>query len=175
MDFQEMIDNHKALGAGITVATIPVNAKDASDFGIMKKDEEGYITSFTEKPKQDMLGDWVSDTGPEMQSRERCTGVNGYIYFQPRPVIRPAGNGEERRYDFGKEIIPQSIGKYKVVSYQYDGYWTDIGNIHSFFEANLGLTAEILISTCLTTASRFTPVPACCRRRKSAAPLWRKP
>ena len=45
--------------------------------------------------------------------------------------------------DFGKEIIPQSIQKYKVVSYQYDGYWTDIGNIYSFFEANLGLTEDI--------------------------------
>ena len=45
--------------------------------------------------------------------------------------------------DFGKEIIPQSIDKYKVVSYQYDGYWTDIGNIYSFFEANLGLTNDL--------------------------------
>jgi len=45
--------------------------------------------------------------------------------------------------DFGKEIIPQSIENKKVVSYQYDGYWTDIGNIYSFFEANLGLTADL--------------------------------
>ena len=45
--------------------------------------------------------------------------------------------------DFGKEIIPNSIDKYKVASYQYDGYWTDIGNIYSFFEANLDLTKEI--------------------------------
>jgi glucose-1-phosphate adenylyltransferase len=45
--------------------------------------------------------------------------------------------------DFGKEIIPDSIAQYKVVSYQYDGYWTDIGNIYSFFEANIALTDEI--------------------------------
>ena len=45
--------------------------------------------------------------------------------------------------DFGKEIIPQSIHKHKTVSYQYEGYWTDIGNIDSFFEANLGLTDDI--------------------------------
>jgi glucose-1-phosphate adenylyltransferase len=45
--------------------------------------------------------------------------------------------------DFGKEIIPQAIGKEKILSYQYEGYWTDIGNIDSFFEANLGLTDEI--------------------------------
>ena len=45
--------------------------------------------------------------------------------------------------DFGKEIIPQAIGKQKILSYQYEGYWTDIGNIESFFEANLGLTDDI--------------------------------
>jgi len=45
--------------------------------------------------------------------------------------------------DFGKEIIPSSISNYKVASYQYDGYWTDIGNIYSFFEANLALTQEL--------------------------------
>jgi glucose-1-phosphate adenylyltransferase len=45
--------------------------------------------------------------------------------------------------DFGKEIIPEAIDKCKVASYQYEGYWTDIGNIYSFFEANLGLTADL--------------------------------
>jgi glucose-1-phosphate adenylyltransferase len=45
--------------------------------------------------------------------------------------------------DFGKEIIPQAVGKHKILSYQYEGYWTDIGNIESFFEANIGLTADI--------------------------------
>ena len=45
--------------------------------------------------------------------------------------------------DFGKEIMPNSISKYKVISYQYDGYWTDIGNIYSFFEANLALAKDI--------------------------------
>ncbi|MGB3074096.1 MAG: sugar phosphate nucleotidyltransferase, partial [Chitinophagales bacterium] len=45
--------------------------------------------------------------------------------------------------DFGKEIIPQSIGNHKILSYQHEGYWTDIGNIRSYFEANLALTDEI--------------------------------
>ncbi len=52
-------------------------------------------------------------------------------------------NENQESTDFGKEIIPQSIEKYKVASYQYEGYWTDIGNIYSFFEANLGLTKDI--------------------------------
>src|ERR1700685_408715 len=67
MDFMEMLDNHKKMGADISIATIPVNDKEASDFGIMKMDDSGYITSFTEKPKQDMLPPWVSDTGAAMK------------------------------------------------------------------------------------------------------------
>jgi glucose-1-phosphate adenylyltransferase len=45
--------------------------------------------------------------------------------------------------DFGKEIIPQAVNNFKTLSYQYEGYWTDIGNIDSFFEANIGLTDNI--------------------------------
>ena len=64
-----MMENHKKMQADISIATIPVVARDASDFGIMKKNEEGYITSFTEKPKRDMLLDWESDTGEEMRKK----------------------------------------------------------------------------------------------------------
>src|SRR5437867_4499195 len=66
------------------------------------------------------------------------------IYIFSRQMLFDLLQSEYREgTDFGKEIIPQSIKKYKVASYQYDGYWTDIGNIYSFFEANLGLTSDI--------------------------------
>lgn len=143
MDFQAMIDNHRKLNADITVATIPVDARDAPDFGIMKKDEEGYITSFTEKPKTG-LDEWISDTGSAMQSKGRHYLASMGIYIFTRKLLFELLENEKKdATDFGKEIIPESIEKYKVVSYQYDGYWTDIGNIHSFFDANLGLTADI--------------------------------
>jgi glucose-1-phosphate adenylyltransferase len=143
MDFQAMLDNHRALGADITVATIPVNDRDAPDFGIMKKDEEGYITAFIEKPKTGRE-DWVSDTGPDMQKTGRVYLASMGIYIFTRKLLFDLLENEKKdSTDFGKEIIPDAIGKYKVVSYQYDGYWTDIGNIHSFFEANLGLTADV--------------------------------
>ena len=84
MDFQEMLEKHKEKGADISIATIPVDAKEASDFGIMKMDENHMITSFIEKPKQDVLTDWVSDTGEDMQSQgQRLPGIHGYLYFQP--------------------------------------------------------------------------------------------
>lgn len=144
MDFQAMIDNHKKLGADISVATIPVVDREAPEFGILKSSPEGYITSFIEKPKKELLPEWVSDTGEEMKRTGRNYLASMGIYIFNRKLMFSLLEEEYKTAtDFGKEIIPNSIDKYKVVSYQYDGYWTDIGNIYSFFEANLGLTQDI--------------------------------
>lgn len=143
MDFAEMLDNHKALGADISVATIPVAERDAPEFGILKS-KEGMIDSFIEKPKKELLGDWVSDTGSEMRGKGRIYLASMGIYIFNRNLLFDMLQTEfKEATDFGKEIIPQSIKKYKVASYQYSGYWTDIGNIYSFFEANLDLTKDL--------------------------------
>lgn len=144
MDFAEMIEAHKEKGADISIATIPVAERDASDFGILKVDEQQLITSFIEKPKKELLPDWASDTGEEMNKTGRKYLASMGIYIFNRDTLFELLKETFPDYpDFGKEIIPQSINKYKVVSYQYDGYWTDIGNIYSFFEANIALTESI--------------------------------
>ena len=71
MDFQEMLDNHKITGADISVATIPVGDREAPEFGILKKDETGFITAFIEKTKKEILSEWTTDTGEEMQKTGR--------------------------------------------------------------------------------------------------------
>lgn len=144
MDFQEMLDNHKKLNADISIATIPVADREAPEFGILKEDKDGFITSFIEKPKKEVLGEWESDTGEEMKKKGRKYLASMGIYiFNRQLMFDYLQNNYLEATDFGKEIIPQSIDKCKVVSYQYDGYWTDIGNIYSFFEANLGLTDDL--------------------------------
>lgn len=144
MDFNEMLNCHKDLNADITIATIPVAEREASDFGIMKKNEKGYITSFIEKPKKELLPDWESETGDKMKKAGRIYLASMGIYIFSRAMLFDLLQSEYKEgTDFGKEIIPQSIEKFKVTSYQYDGYWTDIGNIYSFFEANLSLTADL--------------------------------
>ncbi len=144
MDFQQMIAEHVRLGADISIATIPVGERDAPEFGILKADADNLITSFIEKPKKEILGEWVSDTGNEMRNAGRVYLASMGIYiFNKKLLIDLLQDEYKDATDFGKEIMPASIEKYKVVSYQYDGYWTDIGNIYSFFEANLALTAEI--------------------------------
>jgi glucose-1-phosphate adenylyltransferase len=144
MDFQEMIDNHVKRKADISIATIPVNAKEATEFGILKKGAGGIIEAFIEKPNAELLSDWVSDTGEAMQTQGRNYLASMGIYIFGRQVLFDLLQEEVKdATDFGKEIIPYSISKHNVVSFQYEGYWTDIGNIHSFFEANLALTQDV--------------------------------
>jgi glucose-1-phosphate adenylyltransferase len=144
MDFQKMLQNHKDSGADISIATIPVVAREASDFGILKTDENNLITSFIEKPKKELLPEWSSDTGEEMHAQGRDYLASMGIYIFNRKLLNDLLMDVYKDCtDFGKEILPGSLENYKVASYQYDGYWTDIGNIYSFFEANLALTDEI--------------------------------
>ena len=144
MDFEAMIDNHKKTEADITIATIPVGDREAPEFGILKSNENHVITSFIEKPSKDVLSEWTSDTGPEMQEQGRNYLASMGIYiFNRKLLFQLLEEDKKDATDFGKEIMPESIDKYNVVSYQYDGYWTDIGNIYSFFEANLALTLDI--------------------------------
>jgi glucose-1-phosphate adenylyltransferase len=142
LDFVAMLQEHKEKGADITIATIPVTGREASDFGILKQ-QEGYISSFIEKPKSG-LEDWVSDTGDDMRNKGRVYLASMGIYIFNRDLLFDLLQNEKKdATDFGKEIIPESINKYKVASYQYEGYWEDIGNIRAFFEANLALTEDL--------------------------------
>ena len=142
MDFEGMVRNHEESGADISIATIPVNARDASDFGILKADENNLITSFIEKPKKELLPEWKSDVGDKIKkSGKEYLASMGIYLFNKKLLFELLENNT--RTDFGKEIIPQSLVDHKVLSYQFEGYWTDIGNIHSFFEANIGLTDDI--------------------------------
>ncbi len=144
MDFANMIDAHTASGADISIATIPVGDREAPEFGILKTDENNNINSFIEKPAKDLLPEWASNTGEEMLQQGRLYLASMGIYIFNRKLLFNLLNEEKKEAtDFGKEIIPDAINKYKVLSYQYEGYWTDIGNIYSYFEANLALTMEL--------------------------------
>ncbi len=142
MDYNDMINAHIEAKADISVGTYPVNAKDGTAFGILKTDDNNQITSFIEKPSADVIVDWKSDVSDEMRKQGReYLGSTG-IYIFNKDLLVELMN-DETTVDFGKEIIPQSIDKLKVMSFPFEGYWTDIGNIDSFFEANLGLTDDI--------------------------------
>ncbi|MDN3641996.1 glucose-1-phosphate adenylyltransferase [Lutimonas halocynthiae] len=142
MDYNLMVEQHVKTGAEISIATIPVNAKDATSFGILKSDDKNEVTSFIEKPEKKLLPDWTSEVSDTMKSEGRNYLASMGIYIFNRELLIELMKNPDTN-DFGKEIIPQALSKHKIASYQYEGYWTDIGNIESFFEANLGLTDDI--------------------------------
>lgn len=144
MDYRKMLRVHKEDNADLTVATIPVSGKEATEFGIMKTDESGKIESFVEKPPAEELDKWASETSPEMQEKGRVYLASMGIYVFNRDVMLRLFEENPEATDFGKEIIPKAIEEgIKVSSYSFDGYWTDIGTISSFFEANLELASTL--------------------------------
>lgn len=144
MDYHEMLRHHRDSGADLTIATIPVVAEDATGFGIMKTDGTGRIADFVEKPAREELERWKSRTPERFRSEGREYLASMGIYVFRKEVLHELFENNPDATDFGNEIIPQAINReYEVGSYEFDGYWTDIGTIESFYEANLALTDDL--------------------------------
>lgn len=160
MDYSSLIDFHVENGGDVTIATIPVNGRDATGFGILKANEVNEITSFTEKPDSEEVLNWASEVSESMQRQGRLYLASMGIYVFSKDVLRKMLT-ENPGMDFGKELIPDAIETQKVLSYQFDGYWTDIGTIRSFFDANIGLTDDVpdfnLFDETVFTRARMLP------------------
>ena len=139
MDLRELIRCHTEHEADITVAAKPVSGESATDLGIMKALPDGRVIAFKEKPRPEELPEVRSD-GDVYGTRAYLANMGIYV-FQTKFLINLLN--ESDAVDFGKELIPQSVDKYKVSSCVFDGYWEDVGTIRSFFEANLALTSSL--------------------------------
>ncbi len=139
MDFNPMLAAHEASGAALTVATIPVTAEDATGFGIMKTDPSGRIVEFVEKPPAEKLAGLESDTGAEPSAQGRRYLASMGIYVFNHEVLFSLLAAHPELVDFGKHVIPHAISRMPVHGYRFDGYWTDVGTVGSFFDANMDL------------------------------------
>lgn len=144
MDYRLMFERHIQNKSDLTIATIPVNAEDATGFGIMKTNSDGMIESFIEKPDLEELSKWKSEVPDNFKAEGKEYLASMGIYIFNREALKKLFDDNPDATDFGKEIIPKTLTKgYKVSSYEFEGYWTDIGTIHSFFEANLALADTV--------------------------------
>lgn len=144
MNFEAMVNCHLEKEAELTIATIPVIDKHAPGFGIMKVNEQGYIENFIEKPKLEELGEWQSHVEEKYRNQGRHYLASMGIYIFNKAFLHKLFNEHPEATDFGREFIPIAIERgHKVASFSYDGYWTDIGTIRSFYEANIALTDNI--------------------------------
>jgi glucose-1-phosphate adenylyltransferase len=137
MDYAAMADNHWQKNADITVAVQPVPKSEASRLGILKREADGRISDFVEKPKDPAIQDrFVSRDDPERP----LLGSMGIYMFKTK-VLTDLLMYHLRQDDFGGEIIPEAIHSHTVHGFDFDGYWEDIGTIRSFYETNLQLTS----------------------------------
>jgi glucose-1-phosphate adenylyltransferase len=147
MDYRKFLARHYETNADITISVIPIVPDSASEFGLLKTDNEGRIIEFREKPKGDDLEKMRVDTTSlgltedEARARPYLASMGIYVFKYDR--LEEVLAEDLSRLDFGKEVIPGSIHKYNVQAYLFDGYWEDIGTIAAFYKANLDMTTAI--------------------------------
>ena len=143
MDFRALLHQHIRSGADITLATKPVGREQGAEFGIMQSGADRRITRFVEKPKDPSILEEMKmsrelmvevESGKEKELFQASMG----IYLFNRDVLIECLRNDLA--DFGKHVIPQSIERYNVRAYIFQGYWEDIGTVRAFYEANLDLT-----------------------------------
>ncbi len=146
-DYKQVLDQHLAEGAEITVCCKMVDEQQASDFGIVGIDDNRNVTGFTEKPKGDAIpplkvdADIIHRAGLSGDSTNRPYLASMGIYlFNTATLLELLRENTDE--DFGRQIIPSAIGRFKTVANLFDGYWEDIGTIRAFFQANLDLLAD---------------------------------
>lgn len=125
MDYEVMLDYHKHNNADITIASMPVPWEEASRFGVVITDDKGQIEEFEEKPKN---------------PRSNLASMGIYIFSFPALKEALIQLANIKGCDFGKHIIPYCHEKgQRIFSYEYNGYWKDVGTLGSYWEANMEL------------------------------------
>lgn len=136
MDYRSLIEHHEKTDAQITVAVQPISRADTGRFGVLKRSPNGRITDFAEKPKDPaILQEMVSRRDDPARP---FLGSLGFYLFNTDVLVDLLSNAGWS--DFGTDIIPASLKTHRVVAYDFDDFWEDIGTIRSFFDTNLALT-----------------------------------
>lgn len=127
MDYDKMLEFHQDKNAGCTIAVLDVPLENASRFGIMNTLPDGSIYEFEEKPKKP-------------KSTKASMGIYIFTWEKLRKYLILDEENKESNNDFGKNIIPAMLlNKEKMMAYEFDGYWKDVGTISSLWEANMDI------------------------------------
>lgn len=147
MDYAAFVEAHRASGAALTVAALPVDSSAAEGFGLMRTDATGRIREFREKPKGELLEAMRVDTAAlglsasEAERRPFLASMGIYVF--ERDTLFNLLASHPQATDFGQEIIPAALASGQPLqSYLFDAYWEDIGTIKAFYDANLALADD---------------------------------
>ena len=146
MDFRKIIAQHLATNADVTIAATPVPVSRVEGLGLMRVADDLAITEFVEKPKDPEVINGLA-MSPALEQKletpsveKRCLASMGIYVFSSEVLHRSLDNSMK---DFGKEVIPGLLGKARLFSHIFEGYWEDIGTVRAFFEANLALAQPL--------------------------------
>jgi len=148
MDYRQFVQRHRETGADVTLSVIPIDEERASDFGLMKIDNNGRVSAFSEKPKGDDLKAMQVDTtvlGLDVEAARKKPYIAsmGIYVFKKEVLNTLLAQKFPDQTDFGKEIIPGAANLgFNIQAFLFDGYWEDIGTMKSFYDANLALTQQ---------------------------------
>lgn len=146
MDLEDVVREHDASGAEVTITAKPLGLDEAEGLGLMRVNNELEITEFVEKPTDPEIinglavGDSVRKKMKSPGDKDYCLASMGIYVFNAKTLIEAL---QSDTTDFGKEIIPGMLGKSKLCSYVFDDYWEDIGTVKAFFDANVRLTDPV--------------------------------
>ncbi len=146
MDFRDIIEQHIANNADVTLATVPFPVSKVEGLGLTRVADDLSIAQFVEKPKDPAiiaslaLSSTIESRLKTPSEEKRCLASMG-IYVFNRDVLADAL--ANNMADFGKEVIPGLLGKKKLFAYIFEGYWEDIGTVKAFFDANLALAQPL--------------------------------
>ncbi len=136
MDYRNFYEFHRNSDAELTIATIPIPVEDASRYGIIATDSNDKIINFIEKPTMDQIKPFIKKS----ELGEYVLASMG-IYIFKKDVLDKALKFEGN--DFGKNIIPATMKKFKTSAYKFGGTWEDIGTIGAYFNSNIALTDAV--------------------------------
>jgi glucose-1-phosphate adenylyltransferase len=165
MNYMNLLRAHLDRSADITIAALPSTAADATGMGIFTFDKSDQIVAFEEKPNAERLRQ-MNTSLPNGSTSLRVTDETPFIasmgiYLFTRKVLLDLLQMEGN--DFGRQLIPAALSRYRVSAYLYDGYWADVGTVDSYYDANIQLTQpnarfSFYDPTCpIYTHERFLP------------------
>jgi glucose-1-phosphate adenylyltransferase len=142
MDYAELLRVHRETRADITIAAQPADPQAATHMGIFRFDSAGQIVAFEEKPTPSRLNEIGRSIPPKAtfaahDEHQPFMASMGIYVFTRQAILELLEH--EPGHDFGRELIPAALTRYRVRPYLYYGYWEDVGTIESFYEANVML------------------------------------
>jgi glucose-1-phosphate adenylyltransferase len=143
MDYGKMLEEHERTGADVTLATLPIDPTEVYRFGVVEVAKNGEVVGFDEKPKS---------TGFRSPFNPNMVDASMGIYLFNTDVLLPAllqdAEDPTSKHDFGHNILPGILGKYKMCAYNFVDenqqqalYWRDVGTLEAYYDANMDVAA----------------------------------